>query len=57
MMGSKRTQLTETVTSAVRSAGALTTTALILSGAALLIAAIALIVVARRPVVADLTRA
>jgi hypothetical protein len=50
MMGSnRRAQVTEAITSAARSAGTLTTAALVLSGVALLIAVVALITVLRRP--------
>ena len=48
VMGSgKRAEMTAAVTGAVKSAGTLTTVALVLSGAALLIAVVALIVAVR----------
>jgi len=46
--GNRRAQVTETITSAVKSAGGLVTVALVLSAVALAVAAAALIVAGRR---------
>jgi hypothetical protein len=44
----RRAEMTATVTNAVKSAGLVTTVALVLSGVALIVAAVALIVAVRR---------